>query len=61
MTTLPNCPVATLARAYYDLLALLNHGGILAECEDAINAAMFKLREAASYPAPTSAEGFHRF
>jgi hypothetical protein len=61
--TLPNCPVAALARAYYDLLALSNHAGIPAECEDAINAAMFKVREAASHPGPTSVEGeaFHRF
>jgi hypothetical protein len=61
--TLPSCPVAMLARAYYDLRALSNHAGIPAECEGAINAAMFKVREAASHPAPTSAEGeaFHRF
>jgi hypothetical protein len=59
----PQDIVPRLARTYYNLLALSNHGDVPTECESAINEAMFKVREAASHAAPTSADGkaFHRF
>jgi hypothetical protein len=63
MTSISDCPVAPLARAYYDLLAQIDRTDLPGEFEQTINEALFKVREAASWHVPTSAKGkaFHKF